>query len=392
MLKRYVFGAVISASCSSDTCPIPVEPVESLEEKQQRLGANYENCREVIPGHNDIRFRRINIVFTGANYETAALEKRIDELVGCSSNSHSLLSMEPFRSNTTNFNFWYVPHTAQISSYDEGFFANGLEALMPGRELARECNFPEKAVVVLPNWHIRSNAGYTTLWSVHLHEINWSVLPSLQEQFTNLSLQDCRNHVWDYCFASADTPICNDLKTLRGNQDPLLDRELCNIVTEGNIHFGTVLLSTYDYANILAHELGHSVGGLHDEYLEEGLIANEEGAASTLQWFGNNCFHAETKEECEANAPWDGTCYQGCLYSKEILGKPVWRSIENGRMRDSWSDNFGKWNEKRLCDVIDAVSHNAAGVCSSHFSAPAKALPENTATRVEILEESQRVY
>ncbi len=367
-VAAYAPLAMASASgCANEPiCDFDREIVETIDWRIARLGENYESCQEAIPGHNDIRRRRINIVFVGVGYEFPETQERSRDALDCDQNDHGILAHEPFASNMDNFNFWIA------SQEPSEPFVRGEDAIDHAIEQASSCNLPNRTIVTFVNDFFRAYAGFSAFAGLNLHEMNLDRIGVYQSERPMISDWGCTTPVEEYCgrdipLGTLATRVCTAIDDLRGDQDPRYDIDICPLITRGgDIPFSIAFLDAYDSPGIVVHGLGHSVFGFRDEYVERES-SDDEGYLLDLQGRGRNCFVAQTREECEENAPWAGMagCYQGCGYVMEVRGTPVWRSERVDTMSVSRSgESYGTWNELTACHVIHAVTQNTHGICA----------------------------
>ncbi len=99
------------------------------------------------------------------------------------------------------------------------------------------------------------------------------------------------------------------------------------------------------YPGITLHEFGHSFGGLGDEYVEPG-----EGATKDIDYYsspgsGPNC---DGSPKCTKWAGVRGTgCFKGCWYDN------LYRSIDNGIMKDPNANTYGVVNERHMTELLE---------------------------------------
>jgi hypothetical protein len=105
-----------------------------------------------------------------------------------------------------------------------------------------------------------------------------------------------------------------------------------NIIYYGEFYEGNIIVPVGGIGRrrkIVLHELGHSIGFLHDEYLvDKGQ--SPEGFDS------KNC---HIKSECE-KVIGIGNCFEECTYEN------LYRKTENGIMRESNNTIYGEFNEE----------------------------------------------
>ena len=384
-------GGFFSANCNDTPkplCDYDAAVQETPEERVKRLGNPGKSCMEIIPGHNTQLEDRINIVYVGVNYPKQEFYVgQVKKSVDCSLTDGGILSREPFASNMHSFNFWYVSSMAYVDNYQEGLLARAEESIEAVEQLATQCNVRNRAIIAQVNWDFRPNAYFTSsLRGLRLYEMNLEPLQEYKTKYPSLSVDFCREALNDCEGSEYHKDICEMVDDLRGNQDLARDPNICKLLAGGNLQLGLVLLPP-DYHFATPHELGHAIAQLRDEYADDAIMADYSGPEleellEGLRMDGINCFVAQTQQECEQNAPWgyleDGLsgCYQGCNYTSQILGTPLWRSYPNSIMWDGDADNFGPWNLRQWCDVFFAVTGKQQGICQQMDNAPPHA-PQN---------------
>lgn len=252
---------------------------------------------EIIPGHNRVDSNRINLIFTGTGYwstlefvphlpdfvdfngdgfyaSTTVIIRGSSESYVESDFFNGILGEEPFRSNRDSFNFWYLDQL--------------LELRIP----------PEVRVRDYPSTSCR--------------EFGPEELPldcALPNTFViNLINQECRG--WGYFGGDSFVSFV----------PPDSDRDWVKGWT----------------IRTIVHELGHSIGSLLDEYVEDG-----EGDQSGFP----NC--ASDIEEA-TEFLFENEAYLGCSYIYDNL-----RATENSLMNYQFPEaNFDYLNEFHLCSVL----------------------------------------
>lgn len=136
-------------------------------------GCPIPNCKEIIPGINDMNADRVNIVFAGVNFDSlenfnAILPYFVDYEGGgysytfgqlsdgtyLTESSYGLFSQEPFKSNKNKLNFWYVDEIAYLTVTTRNFEGCGISTSLPDY-----CDLPNSNTINLLNYYCRSNAN-----------------------------------------------------------------------------------------------------------------------------------------------------------------------------------------------------------------------------------------
>lgn len=340
---------------------------ETIDQRTERLGSNYGLYKEVIGGHNDIGRERINIIFTGVNYTPEEFLEIIHQTVDCGQSLGGMMAIEPFVSNMENFNFWYVPETRIIGNEPENVHLSHEEA----REAAEVLNVPYKALLgILNQQNFTPHAGRSFFGKLQLYNMNLQNIGSYKSIYT---YDECEQVEWKTCnLGDGDHELCSIIDELRGNQPTYLDYEICWLISvDKGVKFSEAF-GTAGKVKINIHELGHSIAGFRDEYLDDeemsGMTSvDKETYHNDLDKRPMNCFLAETKHDCLIETYWNKftdnkSCYQGCGYTMDLLGTPVWRASENSIMNSG--EQFDDWQIRQWCNVIQIVNQNPTGICN----------------------------
>ncbi len=253
----------------------------------------------------------INIIVVGAGYSN--LEEYIPWIKA--EFTASFFSVEPWKSNQDAFNFYYID---EVAPFDQKTFS-WTEAL----PFAEHCQKPNKVIVWMLNSQFRESGS----------------LPSVDQTLANL--------VGSTLMSAQYIPAHTDSK--------------------GNFQPTRLAVNPY----VLIHELGHSIGGLRDEYTEEGRA---NGAALAYpEILKPNCFSRgipTTAEQCFTEAPWKDLislfpesvgCFEGCYYQD----KNVYRPTQQGIMKDHGPDQtFGLAEERSICCEILQRTGSVSGYCN----------------------------
>ncbi len=225
----------------------------------------------------------------------------------------SLLSVEPFKSNSDKFNFWYVKDTIPYlpcKSQENGGMFSCYENIERGRALATNCVLPNKYITYAIASYFRSSAG---------NEIFLSAYPSRSE-----------------------SPYLNGFD-----------------------------------ARTFIHEFGHQFGNLGDEYIERQGSQWKEGEPSyrancfspvpltkdacltQTMWkdlIGNGCgksgvIDCDSQDELYSA---EVGCFESCSYTEFGIYRPTFNSIMRNHHANPFT--FGPWNEKLIKYEMDKFS------------------------------------
>lgn len=328
---------------------------------------------EAADGHNNFYdSKRINVIIALVNYFPEDVADKVKKTLSFDGEGQGLFAIEPYHSNKEAFNLWYYPHPVQVDDYEKSGF--GFEALGAVRVLNNNCEFPNKAVIALVNWEFQSNAEHHSFMHyLDIMKMNTAQIGEFQLKYNYLEQAACRHIVKNICKKGRDAELCKDIEELRGQQSPDLDEEICNIVAGGSINFSTMLVSEYSKEYVIGHEAGHAIVGFWDEYVSTkkyDTIIDKNSYLQELRDAPVNCF-AGTKQECEESSPWagmiginrDAGCFRGCAYTTEVLGIPIWRSVENGLMTNHAVREMGGWDEAVACRALHIATQKARGIC-----------------------------
>lgn len=401
---------------------------ETSEERSGRLGDI--NCREVIPGHNNAFENRINIVFSGINYDEHKFNETVREVTGCNRENGGILSHQVISDNMDLFNFWYS-NQIQNLYYDNGryYLEESLEEMVSltdvGRNAAQDCNGNNQklnniAPILFAAEMFRSHSGFPPMISHNIDNENYSRLLYLKKNllergidelmcqdfsvschlldinedgnFTDEDLMYSRNYslneIQEMCITLHTPEECSQLNKHEilsdyNNATQHYGFSLCQILAEistestrypsddmcqvmlGEMPFlgSTVVSSRMSVPRTTVHEIGHSIATLRDEYVENGSINSER---NVLESNGINCFIG-THRECMQNSNWSHLENTGCFEGCDYIRHGVYRSINNGIMRDSYAESFGAYNEERFCKIFKLLTGNAYGICQNYL-------------------------
>lgn len=303
------------------------------------------SCKEIIPKTNQPDDKRFNLVFVGSDYhliDPDNYQKGLDAflwdikaLLGENTNA-GFFDFEPFKSNRKNFNLWYVDRfnvmAPVIEPYDnEVHQKRNSDSMVNARVLAAKCkvDYDLQNVIVV---HLVPNkgtldSGITIATTRHVQLFNKEEYKKCQrvvKRAISLLPDSDRNGCVDVLPQSAA------LSTIDYNGDGnfadqadkrLFDRllkissimSLCkkqkdsdsvveNLCASGLDNLGR----TIDHGSTLAHEFGHKF-----QLFDTGVTKADQYP----QWDGvtiGNCFIAQSKSACLANAPWKLLLGNGC--------------------------------------------------------------------------------
>ena len=421
-------ACIIKDGLRSDVCSYdPIE--ESQEEKSARLCD--VQCKEVIPDHNNSLEDRINIVFIGVNYSPEQFLANVRNSTDCTRENSGILSHEIFSNNMDLFNFWYFPEVQDYTYYNGRYYDESDSILFglsgAGSRLAQECNGNNTQLhnivpIVLAPGNFRSHASFPPLMGYNIEGVNYSNLINLKEKLIHENIDSgmCRSFVntcsmldtnsdgrftddeinslkvyseedlQNMCLAVSTSDQCQQMNWREITHDYRLAEhaygfqlcktlseislestvnpsdELCDVMLNSQPRLGVaVVYSKRAVPRVVCHELGHSIAALRDEYVENSK-GNFSVFRNELEDNGINCFIG-TYDECMQNSNWSHLentgCFEGCDYTQY----GVYRSIDNGIMRDSSAESFGAYNEERFCMMFKLYTGNAYGICQNYL-------------------------
>lgn len=293
-------------------------------------------CNEVIPDHNNLDESRANVVFVFVNYNqtgdrSSSLEqfsrRIVDEM------AVSLLTLEPFASNSDVFNFLYVDSIATVDEYATGWESWAPEANLAIYALAASCAVSNKYIVGFIDWDFRPNANIggglakiSSVWEMEeiaritAHEFGHSFGGLIDEYVEGATSEDEQRN--NQCFYSPDV-MCGDV---------------------------------YNEAR------GRS-------YYECGVttlsVGSCEANANWRDMLGNGCGE-DGIIDCAAGDPsyaLEETCNNvGCAYAYNLH-----RHSFNTIMRHHGLDPFsyGPTNQRTMCNTMQEITGSAAGICET---------------------------
>lgn len=333
-VREFSFGAKLVLQCPEGTVC-----------KDGACQGAVVSCKEVIASTNSPNEKKFNLVFVGSDYhliDAKNYKKGLDaflwdvKTVLGENSDIGFFDSEPFKSNREKFNLWYVDRFNEmlpvVSPYDfEVHEQRNNDGVKDARALADKCKFDydlENVVMV----HLVANKG--TLDSA----INIATMREVQ-LFDKAAYSKCQKVVKKdlSLLAKYDKEGCNegfsgitemplidfngDLKIAEYPDDIIFNRlvylssymNLCrsqrgfsglieNLCSNGINNLGRVV----NHGSTLMHEFGH-----HFQLFDSSVPA----VSRDLDWEGvtiGNCFVADTKSACLANAPWKFLIGNGC--------------------------------------------------------------------------------
>ncbi len=307
----------ISSKLANQISSIPDNQTELQNpEKPERLDGTI--CNSVIKGYNHADYERINIIFVGFNmpkedlisflskytdYDSAGLSIKIQEKHKITTEEgtelytenitkifYGLLGTEPFKSNKNKFNFWYVDQIQNMSESSPSKKTNKTNS-----------NFCNSYCVS----DIEGACGLKNIYPIYL------------------------------CNAS-----CRSYGSWATNKAYIHE-----VYSKGR-KFNPYSIKT------LIHELGHSFGGLRDEYTQiNGTSApGYPNCAPSLEkaqeWWGDLVGQGEAQLKVGY--------FKGCSYNNSNY-RPTNSSIMRGSVVDL---DYGPVNERRLSERLAEYSGN----------------------------------
>jgi|GEM_PF-1984573 len=197
-----------------------------------------ENCKSII--YNGNISDKIDVVFVGSGFPNLTVfEQTVNEMIDYNGTNYGLMSVEPFKSNRTRFNFWMV-NTSQTFTDGSPKYDSQASALVK-----QTCPFFDEMIALYVTPRFRSHA-YTAIECDGNWYWNWS-----------LWWWDCNGtqyHKGDGARRAYVTVGEEYINNTLGFWNPLdIDGK----------NYGS---SKEEIIRTTVHEFGHSFGGLHDEY------------------------------------------------------------------------------------------------------------------------------
>ncbi|MDP3742032.1 MAG: M64 family metallopeptidase [Candidatus Micrarchaeota archaeon] len=269
-------------------------------------------CKQFGPISPRAEEDTINLVIVGAGYPD------VEEFMPWvkAEFAANFFSVEPWKSNQDAFNFYYVN---EVAAFDE----QGNYVPTSTVSLAEHCQKPNKAVVAFINGNFDSEASYPPTERALSGDMGTALVAARK--------------VYEYTDG------------------------------KGNFHPTQFQVGS----RIIIHELGHSIGGLRDEYYTEAGRYSEVTIPDQTQ-LSPNCFSKgvpTTAEQCLAEAPWKDLipifpdsvgCFEGCYYKNEN----VYRPTEEGIMRNHDNEKFGLAEERNICCQMLERTRSVSGYCN----------------------------
>lgn len=363
-------------------------------------------CNGLVQGRNRDYNNRYNIVFVGTDYHElyAEHDEAVDvfkgdaiKALGINNSALGLFSIEPFKSNITKFNFWYVDRFVDAMEFEGAVGGSPSpsegerrrEAELSQRGAASICNLNNKIIISLDALHgWNANGGDLINFAAYREQI--ADAPERVERCV-LEINACYNSILRETDAKG-SPITNsdgdrcitwsDLKYPRWGsicQSHAVRFKVCPVYALDEVD---------DYCQYnsmlgegLAHEMAHFLGFADEAYAMED---DEVGEPLSAAFPSVNCFIAGSAEECRAKAPWKHLIGNGCGvnstedctpdnpdFNKEVTcfpgcigGKRSYRSIRYSLMPYGTGLSgleslykplsFGEWNEWYITQKLKA--------------------------------------
>jgi len=303
-----------------------------LEDNFVDLSNVSENCVELIPGHNNMNKNRINIVYVGIDYENKNnFYALIKSTFAYDKNPYSLLKLEPWTSNKSKFNFFFVNEIGNVTSriVREN---RGSEAVSEINRLVDLCDADDPEIIALINWSFGSgNFGKMTRIS-YLENSN---LVEMASKVINHEL----GHL---IFVLEDEYISNDRRDrlyapgegkLKGTCYYMPNAEI-NCALQNNKY----VCSTTD--NVIAE--------CQESSPWRDLIGNGCGKDGVI-----DC------DESDPNYYNEVGCYLGCKFPNLFM--PERKSIMHGDA----DYGYGLYETRRICNVIKKRTGSTSGICNT---------------------------
>ena len=271
------------------------------------------NC-EPITKNGDSE-NKIDVAFIGSGFDNySQLRQVIEEMIDYNSTHYGLMSVAPFNTSKTKFNFWMVK---SLENFTLDNFRKKTQLI--GKE---SCPFADQVILLAATPRFRSFAHSNSFLGLG----GENAFVSIGCEF----IGTC-----DYPLVVADTSDGENPEDCQGDAgylDVLLGK--CSDIAKDDD----------EVRRMFVHEFGHSFGGLDDEYI-----------TTKIPWINP----PNTLPNCDGYScpKWindtEGTgCYEGCDY-------PNWyRAYQNTLMRHPWEleDDFGQVNINELQKDITKIA------------------------------------
>jgi hypothetical protein len=294
-----------------------------------------DKCNQLIR-KGDVA-KKIDLVFSGSGFEDQnQFESVIKFVLDYDSDENGIFSFEPFRSNKDKFNIWYVDNYKTYDLWQPFLSSNWVLEDSALYDQTSFCPFGNEFILLSVEPRFRSYAYVDTgPFGAFGYTGNGT-----RFSYVNLG-----------CEILGTCPFPGDLNELNPS-DPLCQGD-------GNFSFCTSIDSNSpaEKQRLVAHEFGHSFGGLFDEYSYDKTTTNSPGNLA-------NC--TDDYMCTDWNASYSGIeCKPICGYTNWY--KPYVTSLMFSHLWNRYE--FKEVNEERLSNVLSNYpTATFADSLSSFFS------------------------
>jgi len=339
-----------------DTSRIDDIDTSYLQDNYLDLSTVEEKCIELIPGHNNLNEKRINLIYVGVNYKNINnLYALVKATLDYNKNIYSLLALEPWKSNTDRFNFFFVNEigvvNGEVVAKNRGSEAEdevlrlvslcGIESeKRDGSSIANTTDGPINAkIVALINWKFGSGS--------HSPMVRIDYIENKQE-LTLIS-----------------KIINHELGHLIGQiEDEYISKERQDKLYEPGKGFklnGTCYYMPYAELNCEITPTGK--GGL-DKYTCTTTDDVLSECYETSPWhdlIGNGCGKEGVIDCKESDSDYynEVGCYLGCKFPNLFMAER--KSIMHGGA----DYGYGLYETRKICNVIKKQIGSVGGICNT---------------------------
>ncbi len=255
------------------------------------------SCKQVI--YNGDPDKKIDLVFTGSGFpDTSKLKEAAEFATDYSGIGNGIMSFEPFKSNKEKFNIWYVDLNKTYKTYKgKAHWKFDYRAL---EDATNACPWGNEYVLLSITPRVWPNA---------LTEVNYVTPTDKGAHWAFITLG---------CEFTGTCSLPLDINRF-DPQDPFCQGD-GNVYTCGLDNIAAT--TTSELQRLVAHEFGHSFGGLLDEYVNAPNLPFPSGSAP-------NCSSSNT---CPLWSSISGTiCDPGCT-------RPNWyKAFDESNSTLMWS-------------------------------------------------------
>ena len=369
---------VTSPHGGNSTLPAAAVPRKTMT-PQQTSDLPQSDCLELIPRHNHVDEKRIHLIFIGLDYPSSDTFTQTAKLaLDLEAQQRGLFSVEPFKSNQDQFNFWYVGKlgASQGTALDKQFGTLGEDA----KNLASIClkklgvynqsctperpSLSDNVFTIFlangeggPSWFYLHNR----IGEQDVCFLKGAMLHFAENESQNRLMVGSFVHEFAHVFTFQNPVIelrpagyfqlADEYAPIKGPY--VAERDYANSIKDhSNCFVGTYEQCNSTHNTLFRKSMGNGCG-------QEGIIDCCTNNVADIQQGARSCKSCPTCHE-DPNYILEVGCYEGCWAETGIF-----RSTFNSIMRSHYREPlvFGEVNERILCHRIQTLTSRAEGIC-----------------------------